>query len=189
VRAIHILRAQPAFFAPVRPLKLIVRCPDVPRSFPLLLSLCIVGCMPQGSGPSPRAVLVISSKDYSLEKVLEPLESLHDLLKSKIDKKQETIEVGGRAVPEFAQYEIAYWYPQGGSNIYGVGLVKWASDLKGPDAVAMSQRYFVEVYAEDDACALCASVKRSFLQHNISYFSACENPKTSTAYEKIRCGT
>jgi hypothetical protein len=156
------------------------------RFIPLLLSLCILGCMPQGSGPSPRAVLVISSKDYSPEKVLEPLESLHDLLESKVDKKQET---SGRAIPQFDQYEIAYWYPQGGSNIYGVSLVKWVSHLKGPDSETMSQRYFVEVYAQDEACALCASVKRSFLQHNISYFSACENRKTSIAYEKIRCGT
>jgi hypothetical protein len=154
-----------------------------------LLWLLVAGCMPQGSGPSPRAVLVVSSRDYPLQRVVEPLESLGGTIGPKKDKSTETLDVGAKQVPQFSQYEIAYWYPQNGSDIYGVALIKWVSDLKGAWAETMRDRYFIEVYSQDEACSLCRSVKAVLSEHKVSYFSACDNPTSSTQYEKVRCGT
>jgi hypothetical protein len=138
--------------------------------------LILAGCMPQ-SGPSPKAMFVISSSEYDLARVLEALDAVPDLGR-RVDKK-----------PEFDYYESAYWYSDKGSQIYGVGLVKWPEDLEGDGTSEMKDRYFVDVYATDGACALCKSVKASLTAHHISFFSACENPKKSTAFERIRCGT
>jgi hypothetical protein len=131
------------------------------RQVPLLLSLCLFGCMPQSGGPSPRAVLVSPSQDYAVEKILEPLASLGTLLGSRIDKKLETIIVGGNAMSRFSQYELAYWYPHEGSDIYGVAVIRWDSKLHGPDADTIVNRYFVEVYAPDAECSLCQAVRNA----------------------------
>jgi hypothetical protein len=127
-----------------------------------------------GGGPSPKAVLVISSKEYPLERILEPLESLQGSVGPRLDK-------------SLHLHEIAYWYPSKGSDIYGVGVAKYVSDLKGVGAEEMRDRYFVEVYAWDKGCSLCNSVKAALSARNVSYFSACENATASTEYEKIRC--
>jgi hypothetical protein len=143
----------------------------------LALSLfTLSGCMPS-SGPSPRAVLVIPSNQYDLPQVLEALDAVPGL-GARVDKK-----------PEFQIYETAYWYPRGGSDTYGVAVVRWASDLKGDGSEDMTNRYFVDVYAKEEACPLCASVKATLKGRNIKFVAACENPKKSTAYERIRCGT
>ncbi|MGH8213431.1 MAG: hypothetical protein ACREPP_09415, partial [Rhodanobacteraceae bacterium] len=111
--------------------------------FTALLFL-VSGCMPEGSGPYPRAVLVVNAANYSLEEVLKPLDALAPDLDRGIDKKRE---------PEFSFYDSAYWYPHKGSDIYGVAVVKWPNDLKGNGAEAakegeeMKGRYFLEVYA------------------------------------------
>jgi hypothetical protein len=154
----------------------------------LVLALAAVtGCMPQSGGPSPRAVLEVSSIDYPLSRIVQQVESVHSL-GPRVDKSAEIIEVGGRKVPQFSQYEIAYWYPQSASDIYGVALVKWVSDLNGPDAKTIRDRYFIEVYSQDESCSLCDSIKRALSEQRVSYFSACDSPNR-TAYEKSRCGT
>lgn len=127
-----------------------------------------------GSGPSPRAVLVISSKDYPLARVLEPLDSLRG-------------SIGSRVGKSLHNHEIAYWYPLKGSDIYGVGVAKFAATLKGVGAEEMRDRYFVEVYAQDIGCSLCDSVKAALSARNVSFFSACEKATATTEYEKILC--
>ena len=146
------------------------------RKLLLISLLLLVGCMPQ-SGPSPKAMFVISSNDYALLRVLEALDAV-PALDDRVDKK-----------PDFNYYESAYWYSHKASQIYGVGVVKWPADLKGDGTEEMKGRYFVDVYAKDDACSLCSSVKASLITHKVSFFSACDNPRKSTAFERIRCGT
>jgi hypothetical protein len=80
-------------------------------------------------------------------------------------------------------YAVAYWYPDAGSDYYGVGLVRWAAGGEDTD-----DRYFVEVYAEDKSCSLCGTVRNALDEHHVSYFSACDNPEKSTRLERIRCG-
>jgi hypothetical protein len=151
--------------------------------------LCLAACIPQGGGPSPRALLVISSENYSLEQVLGTLDSLSPTLDARIDKKVETIQVGESKIPRYQQYDIAYWYPQNGSDTYGVAIVKWVSNLNGPDAKTMTNRYFIDVYADDTQCALCSAVKDALAKREISFFSACERPDQRSTHESIRCGT
>ena len=146
------------------------------------LFVFLAGCMPQGSGPSPRAVLVISSDEYSLSKIVETIDSIGSPLGTRIDKSQETIEIGESSQPRFSQFEIAYWYPSNGSEYYGVALVKWI-----PGFEDMSDRYFIDVYAADEACSLCGGVKLVLQNSGIKYLSACERPDISTEYEKFRC--
>jgi hypothetical protein len=149
---------------------------------PMPLKLAIIalllaggGCMPS-SGPSPNAVYVIPANFYSVERVLAPLDAL--ALNQRIDKKADFGDI----------YEFSYWYPRKNSEIYGVALVKWRQDLEGSGIQEMKGRYFVEVYTEDKACAFCKSVKASLAKYKVSFFSACEHPSASTAFEKIRCG-
>jgi hypothetical protein len=154
------------------------------RCTPLLALLLVSGCTPSGGGPSPRAVLVVSSRDYSIDRVLEPLDSIRGVLGSRVDKSKQTIEVGDRKLPQFPMYQVAYWYPDNGSDYYGVAVVKWVTD--GEDT---NDRYFIDVYAEDESCSLCGVVKAALDEHHVSYFSACDNPTKSTRHEKMRCGT
>jgi uncharacterized protein len=44
------------------------------------------------------------------------------------------------------------WYPDNGSDYYGVGLVQW---IPGGDDT--NDRGFIEVYANDEHCALCGT--------------------------------
>ena len=143
-------------------------------AIPLLLS----ACMPSGSGPNPNAVLVISSTDYSPEQVQEAIEDVRPEIDAGIDKK-----------PDFSFYKLAYWYPQHGSDIYGVGITQWPDDLNGDDAKEMTDRYFVEVYSTEQACPLCKSTKDALTKRGIAFFSACENKGKSSNFERIRCGT
>jgi hypothetical protein len=113
-----------------------------------------------GGGPSPNAVLVIRADAYPITDVLEPLDALTPLLDRRIDKRPEPL------------YSSAYWYPHQGSEIYGVALVEWEQDLKGSGIEDMKNRYFVEVYAKDEACSLCTAVKSSLAKHHIQFFSA-----------------
>jgi len=158
------------------------------RVLPLALAASLVGCMPQSGEPGPRAVLVVSSKDYPTKSVADALQSLRTLGPG-IDKSRDTIDAGGKQIAHFSQYELAYWYPDNGSSVYGVALIKWVSNLNGPEAASIRDRYFVEVYSQDQSCALCSSVKESLVKHNVSFFSACDHPASSTEYEKVRCGT
>lgn len=63
------------------------------RCILLLVPMCLAGCspMPSPGGPSPRAVLVVSSKAYSLQSILATLDSIGGALGSRIDKSKETI--------------------------------------------------------------------------------------------------
>ncbi len=89
---------------------------------------------------------------------------------------------------QFPQYEVAYWYPESGSDIYGVALIKWVSDVNGADADTLRNHYFIEIYSQDKGCSLCSTVKSELSAHHVSYISACDNPKR-TEYEKTRCGS
>ena len=133
------------------------------------------GC--SSSGPSPRAVLVVPSSQHNLSQVLEALDAVPGL-GTRVDKKT-----------EFEIYGSAYWYPRGGSDTYGVAVVRWGSDLQGAGVEDMKNRYFVDVYSEDKACSLCEPVKAALRSRNIWFLSAWENPKKSTAFERTRCGT
>jgi hypothetical protein len=146
--------------------------------------LLVSACMPSGGGPSPRAVLVISSRDYPVEQVVGVLDSTPRSLDARVDKSKETRVVGNQTLPRFPMYEVAFWYPFNRSDFYGVALVKWF-----PGGEETNDRYFVDVYAEDAGCSLCSAVKAAFDEHHIAYFSACEHPENSTKYERIRCGT
>ena len=159
------------------------------RHLLLVFLSCLFGCGSESSPPSPRAVLVVSSNDYSPSQVMRSIDSLRGSLGPKIDKAADTVDVGGKAIRRFAQYQIAYWYPFAGSDFYGVAVVKWVSDLKGKGADEMRDRYFIEVYARDESCELCNSVKSALAEHQISYFSACDHPGARSEYERIRCGT
>lgn len=79
-------------------------------------------------------------------------------------------------------YEVAYWYPDSGSDYYGVALIKWMHG--GEDT---NDRYFIEVYAKDKDCSLCGTVRDALDGHQVSYFSACDHLNQSTQYEKARC--
>ena len=155
----------------------------------MFVAFLVVGVLTlfSGGGPSPKAVLVISSKEYPLQRILETLEALRGSIGPGLDKTLETIELGDKKIPRFHNHEVAYWYPYKGSDIYGVAVAKYVSSLKGVGADEMRDRYFVEVYAWDRACSLCDSVKAALSARNVSYFSACENTSSATDYEKIRC--
>jgi len=158
------------------------------RTFLLLAVLSIAaGCALGGGGPAPRAVFVIASTQHPLEKVLAALDAVYAI---RIDKKKETITLSDKKeIPRFSHFEVAYWYPLDGSDVYGVALVKWRSDLKGEGADEMKDRLFVDVYATDKGCALCSTTREALKAHGISFRSPCESPESSTKYEQIRCGT
>jgi hypothetical protein len=146
--------------------------------------LCLSACVPSGSGPTPRAVLVISSDEYTIERILEALDAVPGALGARVDKSKETISVGDRTLQRFPMYQEAYWYPFRRSEYYGIGIVKWV-----PGGEETDDRYFIDVYADDDGCSLCGAVKDTFDQRGVKYFSACEHPDRSTKFERIRCGT
>ena len=153
----------------------------------LIALLCIAGCVPQSDSPSPRAVFVVSSTDYTQEKLLASLDAA---FQPRIDKTLETIEWSdGRKTPRFSHFEIAYWYPYQDSDLYGVALVKWASRLTGQGTEEMRDRYFIDVYAEDGPCTLCSITRKALLAQEIAFRAPCEDPQSSTSYEKVRCGT
>ncbi|TCK16985.1 hypothetical protein DFR30_0205 [Thiogranum longum] len=149
-----------------------------------ITSILVSGCLPQSGGPSPKAVLVVSSERYQPDQVLKSLDSIGDSLDKKIDKKEEVIEIGETKYRKYDYYEIAYWYPNNGSKYYGVSLVKW---MRGDEET--DNRYFIDVYSEGEKCELCNTVKSALDQFKIEYYSACEKSNTRTEYEKIRCGT
>lgn len=155
------------------------------RVVTLIIIFVISGCMPGSSGPSPKAVYVVSSVNYQAEKILDSIDSLIGLLDNRIDKKQEFTQIGEDKIPMYGYYEMAHWYPYKESEFYGVSIIKWESSAGGDT----ENRYFIDVYEDGGTCLLCDSVKKALEKSIIQYFSACENPKTSTKHEKIRCDT
>ena len=134
-----------------------------------------------GNGPSPKLVLVVSSKEYKVEDILGVIDGMEAGLDPKINKKD------ALAPHDFSYYKHAYWYPSNGSNTYGIAIVEWDTSSWDNDDSRMGGSYFIDVYSEAKECKLCSSLKVNFQKSKIDFSSPCEQSKGLTKYEKIRC--
>ncbi len=153
------------------------------RHLKFLLVLIVFGCspLPQGSGPSPNQILVVSAESYQSEKIIQTISAAKLGLDDGFDKSSEVIEIGDSKHPRYPQYEIAYWYPYNDSKFYGVAIVKWAKESR------LSHKYFIDIYSEDKKCGLCEGVTRALKEAGIVYYSACEQNPRKSNHEEARC--
>ena len=126
--------------------------------------------IPQGAGPSPREVIVISSVDYGEHQILKVLDTqFQQILGSQIDKKHEKIIFDdGSEFERFPYYEYAYWYPYNDSDFYGIALVKWESGFEGAPS-----EHIMDIYSEDENCELCVLVTKTLIVNNIQFETPC----------------
>jgi hypothetical protein len=139
--------------------------------------------VPKGSGPQPSDILVISTTDTDLSALVRAMEGIEPRLDPVIDKKAETIEVGGSRIPRFPYFEVALWYPLKGSNYYGVAITKWI-----PGAPETDNQFLIDVYTEGKVCALCERVKATLNEAKIPFYSACTSSR-ATKRESSNCRT
>ena len=153
------------------------------RLFSILTAMIILGCspIPQGSGPSPNQILVVSASSYPAQKILESIGTAELGLDEGFDKSNDVI--GDSEHPRYPQYEIAYWYPFKGSEFYGVAIVKWVGDSE------LSRKYYIDVYSEDEKCSLCEGVIGALQAARIVHYSACKEKPRKSEYEAARCET
>jgi len=134
-----------------------------------------------GGGPSPRLVLVVSSETYEVGQILEAIDNIEGGLEPRIDKHDDSTP------HNYFFYKHAFWYPQNGSDVYGIAIVEWDTSSWDNDEQQMGGRFFIDVYSESTSCVLCPLVKTVLSEARVEYSSPCENPKGLTDYEKIRC--
>ena len=153
------------------------------RILNLFLIIFIFGCspLPQGSGPSPNQILVVSAETYQSKIIVQTISNAKLGLDKSIDKTKEVIEVGGNIHPRYPHYEIAYWYPFNESKLYGVAIVKWVRESR------LSHKYYIDIYTEDKNCGLCKGVMSALKEAEIEYYSACEENSSKSDYEEARC--
>jgi hypothetical protein len=156
----------------------------------LVITVFVTGCTSRNDAEVPRAIFAVSSQDYAADQLLAALDSLSRFTGPRVDRLQETIVVGGKAIRRLDHLQVAYWYPVNQSKAYGIALAQWRgySMTRAAGAEPRRDGYYVEVYAHDDNCSLCESVRRALSDRKIAYFSACDHQALSTGYEKIRCG-
>ena len=150
-----------------------------------VIALALFGCspVPSGGGPKPKAIYLLPASAATPDELVKVLSADALGLDGVIDRSKETSSVGGTERPKFPQYQVAYWFPKAGSSVFGVALVQFVGNSE------LSSRYHIDVYSEDDHCALCSLTETAFAEAGLPVDSVCSSESEEHTLERRRCDT